>query len=310
MTILITGVQGFLGVALAKALTESKRKVVGIDISPSTQSYAWPTFVGDVGDRSFIEKLFANHKIESIIHCGGISGPHVCNNDPAKVFEVNVDGTLNLLEIATEKGMPGRFVFISSSSVYGEPSIEKSKKTPLLEREPLLANEPYGCSKVCCESILRSYVHQKGLDGVSLRVSIVYGPKRTTYCGITKLLEAGISHEPLRVMQGADLPLPWIYITDVVEAIQAALNAPKESIKALDTLAYNVTGPGFPTFQEIAGVVQSLFPRAEIQQVNEPDPYAMNARRMSLESIKQDLGWEPKVSMKMGIEMLYKTMKK
>src|SRR5689334_11035065 len=98
MSILITGAEGFLGFNLAQRLYASGEQVVGFDIAAAAKSRPWPVIAGDVGDRALIETLFAEHRVTSVIHGGGVSGPHICNNFPARVFEVNVLGTLNLLE--------------------------------------------------------------------------------------------------------------------------------------------------------------------------------------------------------------------
>ena len=308
MYVLITGANGFLGRHVARTLHSLGTRVVGIDVSVSTEAQAWPMLQGDVTDSAFLNKLFTSYEITHILHCGGISGPHVCNNDPAKVFEINVSGTLNIFELARRKKLPGRIVFVSSSSVYGEPAESLSCHEPIEEKQVLLANEPYGCSKVACESMARSFAKHDGLDIVSLRVSIVYGPGRSTYCGITRMLSDAFAGKPILLQQGCDLPLPWIYIDDLNDALMTALKASKNAIQENETLAYNVTGPGYPTFRAIAEIVQELIPESVIQETGEPNPYAMNARKMSLEVIRRDLDWQPKVTIERGVQALYETL--
>jgi nucleoside-diphosphate-sugar epimerase len=305
MSILITGASGFLGTHLAQTLFANGEKIVGVDVLAPASSRPWPVLIGDVKDNAFIQRLFNDHDIHSVIHCGGISGPHVCNKDPARVFEVNVLGTLNLFENARKHKLKGRLIFISSSSVYGQPSETESCKRPINENAPLLANEPYGCSKVACESMLRAYVNQENLDMISLRVSIVYGPERTTYCGITQMIKAALVGAPIVLAQGADLPLPWIHIDDLTEAILAAMHVRRTAIREVETLAYNVTGPGYPTFREIATVIKELMPGTVIMDNDNPDAYAMNARKMSISAIERDFGWKPKIFIDKGVHSLY-----
>src|SRR5262249_30382311 len=151
-----------------RSLHERGKKVVGLDVSQATESRPWPVIAGDVTDRALVERLFVEHDVTAVVHGGGISGPHVCNQDPARVFHVNVLGTLNLFEAARLRRLPGRIVFLSSSSVYGEAAEQASCETPVVEELPLLASEPYGSSKVACEAMLRAYVRQQGLDAVAL----------------------------------------------------------------------------------------------------------------------------------------------
>jgi nucleoside-diphosphate-sugar epimerase len=175
MAVLITGVEGFLGTHLARFLHGRGTGVVGLDVSPAAGPRPWPVFAGDVADGALVERLFAEQDVTAVVHGGGISGPHVCNQDPARVFRVNVLGTLNLFEVARLRRLPGRIVFLSSSSAYGQAAEKASCETPVVEELPLLASEPYGSSKVACEAMLRAYVRQQGVDAVALRVSIVSG---------------------------------------------------------------------------------------------------------------------------------------
>lgn len=308
MATLITGAEGFLGHHLARLLHARGSQVVGMDVTAPSIPRPWPVIAGDVTDRALVDDLFAEHDIRHVVHSGGVSGPHICNNHPARVFEVNVLGTMNVLEAARAHRIPGRVVFLSSSSVYGQAAERASRETPVVEGLPLLAAEPYGGSKVSCEAMARSYAHQDGVDIVSLRVSIVYGPGRTAYCGITQMLKAALSGEPVVLDRGCDIPLPWVYIDDVCEAIRACVDAPRDRIGEEDTLAYNVTGPGYPTFREIARIIQDLVPGTVLRDGEDPDKYAMNARKMSLAAIRRDLDWEPRVSIGEGVNLLYQAI--
>jgi nucleoside-diphosphate-sugar epimerase len=307
MAVLITGVEGFLGTQLAKLLHGGGTRVVGLDVTAGG-ARPWPVITGNVTDRALLDRIFNEHDVTAVIHGGGVSGPHICNNEPARVCDINVVGTVNLFEVARLRKLRGRIVFISSSSVYGEAAEKASCETPVVERLPLLASEPYGCSKVACEAEARAYVRQFGLDIVCPRVSIVYGAGRTAYCGITRMVKAALAGAPIPLDRGSEVPLPWIYIDDLCAALRTALEAPREKIRDTDTLAYNVTGPGYPTFRNIAQVIQKLVPGATIAETGEADKYAMNARKMSLEAIKRDLGWEPRTSIEEGVRLLFKSL--
>lgn len=310
MSILITGAEGFLGTHLATLLHQSGEQVVGLDVVASPVARPWPVVVGDVTSRDFLDQLFAEYDVTSAVHAGGVSGPHICNNFPARVFEVNVMGTVNLFEVTRHRQLPGRIVFLSSSSVYGQAAEKASCKPPVVERLPLLASEPYGASKVSCEALLRAYVAQENIDAVSLRISIVYGVGRTAYCGISEMFKAALAGEPIVLDAGCDVPLPWVYVDDVCSAIQAALAVPRAAIRETETLAYNVTGPGYPTFRQIAELVQEFVPMATIQETSDPDKYAMNARKMSLAAIERDLPWSPQVDICTGVELLSQSFAK
>jgi UDP-glucose 4-epimerase len=308
MSVLITGSEGFLGSRLAAALHADGADVVGLDVARAASGRPWPVVTGDVTDRTLIEMLFAENDVTSVVHAGGISGPHVCNQEPARVFQTNVVGTLNLFEVARLRRLPGRIVFLSSSSAYGEVAESISCETPLEEDVPLLASEPYGSSKVACEAIARAYAAQGHVDAICLRVSIVYGPGRTTYCGITRMINAAAAGEPIPLDDDCDLPLPWVQIEDICAALQAGLQAAPEKNRPVARLSYNVTGPGYPTFRQMAGVIQQLVPGATTRETGEPDRYAMNARKMSLVAIERDLGWVPRIGIEEGVKRLFRDL--
>jgi nucleoside-diphosphate-sugar epimerase len=242
--------------------------------------------------------------VTSVVHAGGVSGPHVANDEPSLVADVNIMGTTNLLDCARELALPGRLVQLSSSSAYGEAAEAASRQTPCVETLALLASEPYGASKVGSEAMLRAYVEQSGVDAVALRVSIVYGVGRQTYCGITAMIDQAMDSGTIVLDRDSDVPLPWIYVTDVVSAVRTALDAPRESLRNEGTYAFNVTGPGFPTFGQIAGVIADAVPGTSIVQGDAPDKYGMNARTMSLAAVERHLGWKPQVTIEDGVRLL------
>src|SRR5262249_3777462 len=126
--------------------------------------------------------------------------------------------------------------------------------------------------------------------------------------GMTGVVKAAAAGEPIPLDLGSDLPLPWVYIDDLCAALLAALEAPKAALREVETLAYNVTGPGYPTFREIARIVQRLVPGATIQETGAPDKAAMNAGKMWAVAIKRDLGWEPQVSIGEGVRRLFQAV--
>lgn len=308
MSILITGSEGFLGTHLARLLHGHGESIVGLDVATAAATRDWPVVTGDVGDRAFLDRVFADHDVTDVVHCGGVSGPHICNEFPARVFDINVMGTVKIFETARLRKLRGRIVFVSSSSVYGQAAEAASCETPVVEGQVLLASEPYGASKVSCEAAARAYVAQSGADVICPRVSIVYGAGRTAYCGISRMIRAALAGEPIPLDRGSDVPLPWVHIDDLCEALRAALAVPRASVREVDTLAYNVTGPGYPTFREIARIIQGLVPGSTVAETGEPDQYAMNARKMSLDAIGRDLGWTPRVGIEEGVSLLYRAL--
>lgn len=299
MRVLVTGVSGFIGRNFATYASARGHDVVGLDLGPPPGP--WPHVEADVRDSDAVRRALVDHRVTDILHGGGISGPHVANDDPALVTEVNVAGTVGLFDAARTASLPGRVVLLSSSSVYGRAWEERSLTRECVESDVLLASEPYGSSKVASEAMMRAFVDEFDLDAVALRVSIVYGPRRTTYCGITEMIEQAKSSGVIRLHTGADLPLPWVHIDDVCTVLDAAFSAPRKVLSNSGVRAYNVTGPGAPTFAEIARAVASEIGGCSIEQGDGPDAYVMNARTMSTAAAAADLGWTPTVSIQAGV---------
>ncbi len=300
MRILVTGVNGFIGRTFAAFAGERGHHVVGADIGPAAAS-GWDHHELDVRDADALRTLLQAESITDIEHGGGISGPHVANENPPLVVDVNLVGTVGLFEAARRVGLPGRVVLLSSSSTYGRAWEERSLTRECVETDALLASEPYGSSKVASEALMRAYIDQFDLDAVALRVSIVYGPRRTTYCGITEMITAARTSGAITLHQRADQPLPWVHISDVCAVLEAALTAPRAGLGADGVFAYNVTGPGHPTFVQIAEAIAAELPGTIIESGDEPDAYDMNARSMSVAAAERDLGWTPQVTIEQGV---------
>src|SRR2546421_5328386 len=162
MTVLLTGAAGFLGQRVAADLRGDGIEVVGLDVIDSGDDEGVDPV--DVRNRDELRQLMRERDITSVVHAGGISGPHVANDQPALVAEVNIMGTTNVLECACQLALPGRVVLLSSSSTYGEAAEAASRQTPCVETLALLASEPYGASKVGSEAMLRAYVERSGVD--------------------------------------------------------------------------------------------------------------------------------------------------
>lgn len=301
--ILVTGVNGFIGRTFAGYARDRGHDVVGVDLGPAAVP-GWDHRQLDVRDAGALRAVITDEAITDIVHGGGISGPHVANDDPPLVVDVNLVGTVGLFEAARQAGIAGRVVLLSSSSTYGRTWEERSLTRECVETDALLASEPYGSSKVASEALMRAYIDQFALDAVALRISIVYGPRRTTYCGITEMIRQARDTGVITLHQRAELPLPWVHVGDVCQVLLAALAAPRENLSNGGTFAYNVTGPGHPTFARIADGIVTHLPGARVQTGDEPDAYDMNARTMSIAAAARDLGWTPQVTIEAGVAEL------
>ena len=170
MRVLLTGSSGWLGRFLAPALARAGHAVTGLDIAPGAHT----DVIGSVADAGLIEQLFAEHRFEGVIHAGALHKPDIVRYPAQAFIDVNVTGTLNLLEAAVRHGA-GRFVFTSTTSLMITQAIrdEVGADAVWLDETsgPLKPRNIYGVTKRSAEELCRLWHHLHGLPVVALRVS-------------------------------------------------------------------------------------------------------------------------------------------
>jgi nucleoside-diphosphate-sugar epimerase len=169
MRVLLTGSSGWLGRFLAPRLRERGHSVVGLDVAPGADT----DILGSVADGQVVDKAFAVG-IEAVIHAGGLHKPDIARNPAQAFIDVNVTGTLNLLEAARAAGHD-RFVFTSTTSLMISQAIRDeagSAAVWLDERSgPLAPRNIYGVTKLAAEGLCQLYAAEHGLACVVLRTS-------------------------------------------------------------------------------------------------------------------------------------------
>ena len=170
MRILLTGSSGWLGRFLAPMLSEAGHEVVGLDVAPGMDTQV----VGTVADRALVERTFADHDIEAVIHGGALHKPDIARYPNQAFVDVNVTGTLNLLEAAVAAGHD-RFIFTSTTSLMISQAIrdEMADHAVWIDEtlSPLEPRNIYGVTKLAAERLCRLFHADHGLAVAILRTS-------------------------------------------------------------------------------------------------------------------------------------------
>jgi nucleoside-diphosphate-sugar epimerase len=181
---------------------------------------------------------------------------------------------------------------MSSIAAYGSQPADRL----VPETTPLMAADAYGASKICGEAILRAYAERHGVDGVALRVSAVYGPRRTTDCLIREIIQNGLAGRPTISPYGAGWRRQYVNVEDVVSAIVLALDH-----SGLPQSAYNITGGINPTLEEVAATIADAIPGARAEFGREPHPFDRPVGQLDIAAARRDLGYAPRVPLAEGV---------
>src|SRR5450759_1793930 len=217
--VLVTGGAGFIGSNLVRHLVEADNSVTVLDNFMSGYRSNLDPFPdvhiieGDVRDKTTVEA--AMHGVEVVFHLAASVGNKRSIDQPITDAEINVLGTLNILEAARHEGVK-KIVASSSAGIFGE-----LKAIPIKEDHPIEPDSPYGCTKLCEEKLCLSYAKLYDIEAVCLRYFNVYGPNQRfdAYGNVIpifafKMLRA----EPLTIFGDGEQTRDFINVRDVVQA--------------------------------------------------------------------------------------------
>lgn len=287
--IMVTGAAGLVGRAVCRLLQARGDEVVAIDRFGGEEFDGVTVIECDLGNVHRLHSL-ARDGLSAVIHCGAYSGPMVARDNPVSMVQVNIVGTANMLELARVHGAR-RFVFCSSTSAYGN-----TPPAPVKEDVVMVPASLYAASKVASEQLVAAYALQYGVDGVSLRLSWVYGPHRTTDCMIRTMLTDAMASRATRIPFGYDFHRQYIHVDDAARALIAALDVP-----SLPRRSYNITGDSRLTLEEVAQIVRRVAPAADIELAPGRDPLDEQQERFDISAAITDLGYRPQYDLEAGI---------
>ncbi len=306
MKYFVTGCAGFIGWKVTEFLLEMGHTVVGIDnlnAAYDTQVKQWrlqqlegtPNFQfhrADICDRTELQKLFST-SYDAVINLAARAGVRQSVENPWVYVDTNVTGTLNLLELCREFGVP-KFVLASTSSLYGANnalpfSEEANTDGPL---------SPYAASKKGAESLCHSYHHLYGIDVTIFRFFTVYGPAGRPDMSAFRFVQWISEGKPVLVYgDGKQSSRDYTYLEDIARGVIAGLKPLKYEVINLGSDSPIVLIDTIELIEELVGK------RAELSH-HPFHPADVRATWADIRKAEKLLGWQPQVTFREGITAL------
>ena len=302
--VLITGGAGFIGSQVCRDLLDDEKEynvycldnfdpyyhriikeqnIAGLDIN---------LLRIDLLDTDKLQELFAVIDPEYVIHLAAQPGVRASLNNPLKTSMVNVEATLNLLEVIRNSNVK-KTVFASSSSVYGNRLNAKYGTVKSLDESQMLSPiSPYGVSKMCCEHNFRVYKELYGMDYVGLRYFTVYGERIRPDLAIHKFTKSAFLGKELEIYGDGSKSRDLTYVGDASNATVLALSK-GEGI-------YNIGGGHRVSVNNLANNIIQIVGKGSIKHVADQAGDVVHTLS-NTEKARKELGWIPKTDFFVGL---------
>ena len=321
--ILVTGAAGFIGYHLSGRLLEEGREVVGLDnmndyydpvlkearLSRLTPHVNFKSVRKDLSDRAAMEELFVEEQIDSVVHFAAESHVDRSITGPAAFIQTNIVGTFSLLEAARKtwlsdswKGQDPCFLHVSTDEVYGS----LGETGMFTETTPFDPRSPYSASKASSDHLVNAYFHTYNLPILITNCSNNYGPYQFPEKLIPLVFHNSMTGKPLPIYGDGKYVRDWLYVKDHCEAIVEVLEKGKAG------QSYNIGGNNEKqNLEVVTRICDTLDQKLGLPESGEPRRSLItfvkdrlgHDRRYAIDAsfIKEELGWEPKVTFEQGI---------
>ena len=303
-SILITGAAGFIGSNLVDRLLEDGYKVVGIDnfdpfydrsikernLDNAIKVPNFKLIECDIRNRDLIYDCLRNTMPDMVVHLAAKVGIRPSIADPEEYIDVNLNGSLTLLEAMRKLGLK-KMIFASSSSVYGN-----NLKKPFCEDDPVdNPISPYAASKKAGELMCHTYHHLYNMDIFCLRFFTVYGPRQRPDLVIHKFSDRIMNDQQIPVFGDGTSARDYTFINDIVSGIRAAMNR----VKGFEVI--NLGGSQTTTLAELIGMIENAIGKKAVLERHERQAGDVDITLADISKAKSMLDYSPSVTEKDGI---------
>ncbi len=305
MTILITGVAGFIGSHTAEKFLSKGYFVVGIDnfdpfyprniklynIEAIRENKSFSFIEGDILNKDFLAGLFEHHKIDVVIHLAAKAGVRPSIDHIEDYYKTNVTGTLNVLECMRAKGVT-KMIFASSSSIYGN-----NTKIPFSEIDPVdNPISPYASTKKSGELLCHVYCHLYGFDITCLRFFTVFGPRQRPDLAIHKFTRLITEGKPIPIFGDGQTGRDYTYVSDITDGIECAFN------KMNRFKIYNLGESKVILLKGLIEVIETRIGKKAIFEYGPKQPGDVEITYADIEKAKTEIGYNPRFDIGAGID--------
>ena len=301
--VLVTGGAGFIGSHVAERLLARGDRVVVLDNlndfydpalkrrnAAALEQAGAEVVTGDIRDRERVGELFERGRFDALIHLAALAGVRPSLQDPLAYADVNVQGTLVLLE-ELRKRPQTRFVFASSSSVYGA-----NERVPFREDDEIHHPvSPYAATKRAGELLCWTYHHLFGIQTACLRFFTVYGPRQRPEMAIAKFVRAVLAGKPIPFYGDGTTRRDYTYIDDIVQGVVAALD------RCAGYEIYNLGESETTSLSELVDQIGAVCGRAPVLDRQPLQPGDVLITFADVSKARAKLGYQPTTPVAEGL---------
>lgn len=313
MSIIVTGVAGFIGSQVAAQLIQRGQTVIGVDnlndyYDPALKQARLDRLSGhngftfrrlDISEREQTESLAVEFPdVTEIVHLAAQAGVRYSLENPFAYVQTNVMGHLCMMELARRLSKLRHFVYASSSSVYGGNTELPFSVDQRVDRPVSL----YAATKRSDELMTHCYAHLFGLPSTGLRFFTVYGPWGRPDMSAFIFTKAIFEGRPTRIFNNGDMRRDFTYIDDIVAGVLAVIDSPPDTAEgALPNRVYNLGNHRSEPLMRFVELIEEACGREAIREFAEMQQGDVKETYADIGPAQRDLGFEPRVSIEDGI---------
>jgi len=305
--ILITGGAGFIGSHLVDLLLKEggwnvtvidnfdpfySSKIKRTNIKPHLENPNYQLYETDICDLESLRKVFQENEFELIVHLAALAGVRPSILRPVAYAKVNVEGTVNLLEMAKDFGIK-KFIFGSSSSVYGI-----NCKIPFSEDDKIsMTISPYASTKAAGELLCHTYSHLYGIKIICLRLFTVYGARQRPDLAIHKFSRLIWNGKPIPMFGDGTTKRDYTYIDDVLQGMRAAIDYDKSQYEI-----FNLGESRTVELRYLISLLEECLEKKAIIERLPPQPGDVPITFADISKARKLLGYNPQMPIEQGIK--------